>query len=274
MNTKNILTASVALNALLIGSAGYFWIGRSAPTNLPLSPVTSKSTAPASTTSAGALRTSGPFSFPAGANASASPSQPASVAAAAPTPAPVIAFPGRVAPIAAASNHPAPPIVDNASAGVPVEPSAPGNSLHFRGMRIAVAENLGTGPAGQPGLAVDITPEASAPGAASEATTQNGDFNDPTTAPLEGVSADQLPANRRASAARSSISSTSENDPTALSSSETVAVDQTTETPPRSRLQVFTPEENLFRARWGWAAFDLMRREANREASNRPTATN
>jgi len=63
-------------------------------------------------------------------------------------------------------------------------------------------------------------------------------------------------------------------DATYVADSATVPTDPTSETPRRSRLQVFTPEENLFRAKWGWAAFDLMRREAAREAANRETAAN
>jgi len=267
MKTETILTASVALNALLIGSVGYFWIGRSGPTNLPLSAVVAKSTAPGPAPSAVAPRASGPVFFPAGASAPIPSSPPLSVAAAT---APVIAFPGRMAPIATTSNNPTSPTAANAPTSVPVESSAPGNFLHFRGMRVAVAENLGTGPAGQPGLAVDVTPEAAAPTTGSEATSPN-DNSSASAANDATASAEPSTASRRSSA--TGVSATAI-DATYVADSATVPTDPTSETPRRSRLQVFTPEENLFRAKWGWAAFDLMRREAAREAANRETAAN
>jgi hypothetical protein len=137
-------------------------------------------------------------------------------------------------------------------------------------MRVAVAENLGTGPAGQPGLAVDVTPEAAAPTTGSEATSPN-DNSSASAANDATASVEPSTASRRSSA--TGVSATAI-DATDVADSATVPTDPTSETPRRSRLQVFTPEENLFRAKWGWAAFDLMRREAAREAANRETAAN
>lgn len=137
-------------------------------------------------------------------------------------------------------------------------------------MRVAVAENLGTGPAGQPGLAVDVTAEAAAPTTGSEATSPNDDSS-ASAANDATASAEPSTVSRRSSATGVSATAT---DATDTADSSTAPTDQTSETPRRSRLQVFTPEENLFRAKWGWAAFDLMRREAAREAANRAAVSN
>ncbi len=239
MTIRQILAVSVVLNALLLGAAVYFLRSDEAPfspdsrTPLSAAPKNSPTFAP------GAPRPPArDLPVPAG--------RPDDLAASLPPSSPSVSpraknasFP-RAEPSSPTSAANEPPVP------LPIEPDAPGNSVSFRGMRAAVVENLSGGQGSRPALSVDVTPAVS-PASANDAGAADGVIPSSTNPPVGAPPAEAAPD---------------------VSVPATVAA-----TPQkRSSMQIFTAEENAFRTRWGWEAFDLMRREAAREAANQAAA--
>jgi hypothetical protein len=251
MKLHRILAASVLLNMVLLGSLGYLLGMRSAP----------PSTAPAPP-----LVQRTPFS-------TTPPAIDPAPAAPAPVSPQVASATYRFTPAAPPTNFiSTPPLPGTTSrpqtptqaenpaettlpAGdTPVQSSAPGNYLHFRGMRVAVAENLGSRGSTQPALGVDVSPAA-----------VGGDGIDPAQA------SNEIPSSSGDSAAAGPAAA---GDRTASASASTPTGSQP-RTPGKSTYvtdpSVFSAEDDLFRTKWGWAAFNAARKEADSAAADGST---
>jgi len=145
-------------------------------------------------------------------------------------------------PICATSRaaSPAPAISIPQEAIQTVNPSAPGNSLNFHGAHVAVAEAYSNGDAGD-ALAIDISPAA-----------ENESQSEAETSVVE-ASSPNASSNPRTSHTSREGSQTS----AAGGQQETVVLASSSEDLNR--------EDELFRMKWGWAAFDAARKEARME---------
>jgi hypothetical protein len=256
MNTRKILVASAVLNVSLATLLVFYWKTPATP-----APATgAEALVLPRTLSSSPATNSSPLLLPATKrdeaaspvlSSSAAPAPVAPIVAAA-MPAPEIRFvPPQPEPIS--GNQPAQKLTGQSASSLPqegegiaVDSSRSGNAIHFRGMRVAVATNYGTNNAGQPTLAVDVTPDIG---------------------PMAEASADSSVAGNVASSSGSFGSDTRlastdiSTPPPASATTDPTAVK-------KSRLRVFSDEDNAVRTEWGWAAWDRMRREADAEGSN------
>ncbi len=137
------------------------------------------------------------------------------------------------------------PSQEDASLGpaTTVNPAAPGNAFAFRGVRVSVAEAYKTAQGGT-ALAVDVTPEALADNDLAPNFSSSTSFA-PETADSTASPAISAPS----PSIEKTTTSTSENPVSAKKSSSG-----------------FSEDEELFRLKWGWEAFDAAQREALWEA--------
>lgn len=238
MKPSLILYASLAVNAALAAWLVFYSLPDAAPADAIA--------APASTPKRKAVATA-----PAG-PAPAFPPPPAFAPAALP-----VAVPSPLA-SAAASSSPADHSADGSGslpplstvAGSPpvpgraVDSAAPGNFIRFRGMRAAVAGSYESGKPGDRALAMDLSPEATSEG-------DNGAADDSTTASAPSDSGETA-----STAATRAGSETAENGATANRPGQDNKV----------QANGMTREDELFRMKWGWAAYDAAQREARKEA--------
>lgn len=137
-----------------------------------------------------------------------------------------------------------------------VNSEAPGNSLHFRGMRVALAGVYHSSRPENRALAVDVS-QAQVPANSAE----NG---------IVASSGADATAGTAAGTTLSSSAPTENASSVATRTSQTSAVPESAASPlsPQeaegSSNDGFTREEELFRMKWGWAAFDAARTEARK----------
>lgn len=128
--------------------------------------------------------------------------------------------------------------------GRAVDSAAPGNFIRFRGMRAAVAGSYESGTPGDRALAMDFSPEAASEsdgGTARNSITPSAATDSGATAP---------------NAATRGGSETAENGESA----------RRPEGGDKVQATGMTREDELFRMKWGWAAYDAAQREARKEA--------
>ncbi len=130
-------------------------------------------------------------------------------------------------------------------------PTASGNAMHFRGIRVALAETYqGDGNGGR-SLGVDLSPEAKN---ASISNSASGAEAGSSSIPTAGASA---------GSGGSASGSTSQRTSRTFNASAASAPGSSTVDAGSSG---FSKEDELFRMKWGWAAYDAARSEAQKEA--------
>lgn len=269
MNPHRLLFASTLLNFALFGAVGYLLCARqttplpasiaaASPLPAAISPATSSSISP---TIAATVPSPPPAPLQVDAHSESVSPQPTEPAAFVPPPS-----------VAAAQAAPSQPAVEPNFApaesdadGSAVESSAAGNFLHFQGMRVAVARAYTAQSPANPALGVDITPEnATATPYAVAATNSAGAMAaESSAAAIPAASATEDSSAHSAQNSRANSSATSA--PNAQAVSSTAPADT-------QRGDGFTREEELFRTKWGWAAFDAAQSAAAREAANQSAA--
>lgn len=128
------------------------------------------------------------------------------------------------------------------SSFTPVNPQAPGNSLAFQGMRVAVAAASPSDDGAGTALAVDVTPEED--------------------------SAGEDPASGNSQSTPAGLAGAAETDSTSAGQGASAPLPSPSAVPNEGSYQPgLSQEEQLFRMKWGWAAYDAARREAARAAA-------
>lgn len=143
-----------------------------------------------------------------------------------------------------------------------MNPRAPGNTFAYRGVRVAVAETYAVSGGNGTALGIDVTPEAAGnlPGAGTE------------TSPLGSDPGTTGQTNKRTGDSSGSGDGGS-GGPTAGTTPQP-ASPGINPSPSPSFTGTLSRDEQLFRMKWGWAAYDAAQREAARDAANQAAGTN
>jgi hypothetical protein len=267
MNPRRLLFASTLLNFALFGAVGYLVCARqttplpgsiaaASPTHAATSTASSSSISP--TIAAPSLP---PAPLQADTRSESVSPQPTEPAALVPPPS-----------VAAAQVAPSQPAVVPDSAptesdadGSAVESASAGNFLHFQGMRVAVARAYTAQSPANPALGVDITPEnaTATPNTTAAANSTGAMAAESGAAAIPASSATEDSSAQTARNGRADSGATSAPNPQTVSSNAPADTQHG---------DGFTREEELFRTKWGWAAFDAAQSAAAREAANQSAA--